>query len=296
MIDDNAERAHLGAADDNTTNTPANTGNGPAPPTTMTAPLDMKFVDPFAHYAASEGGEAFFDGDYVKLDQDRQEFLRGQQKEPIGVTEAFVADMHQARHGSIKFKGDGGGVERHTVLIIECPELPACPACGNIVEEHDDKRCDWRSIVYLPLRSVTDPDDVVCFTGTGKGARRAVANLCRVYARAGADRKGKSPVITLNTFEFENKAGGRTTWPDFKLIGWDFFTPGVPAPEAKPVAVPITPPPPSSGGAPAMPVAPKAAKALPKRDDLDDEIPFVLAFFIVSAVAWLVAGGSTLFV
>src|SRR5262249_60645577 len=34
--------------------------------------------------------------------------------------------------------------------------------CGNIVDEHDDKRCDWRPVVYLPLRSVTDPDDVVC--------------------------------------------------------------------------------------------------------------------------------------
>jgi hypothetical protein len=27
---------------------------------------------------------------------------------------------------------------------------------------------------------------------------------------------------------------------------------------------------------------------------MDDEIPFALAFFVVSAVAWLVAAGSTL--
>lgn len=31
-----------------------------------------------------------------------------------------------------------------------------------------------------------------------------------------------------------------------------------------------------------------------RKDDLDDEIPFVLAFFIINAAAWLVAGGSTL--
>ena len=30
------------------------------------------------------------------------------------------------------------------------------------------------------------------------------------------------------------------------------------------------------------------------KDDLDDTIPFALAFFIVSAVAWLAAGGSSL--
>jgi hypothetical protein len=30
------------------------------------------------------------------------------------------------------------------------------------------------------------------------------------------------------------------------------------------------------------------------RDEMDDEVPFALAFFIISAVTWLVAGGSTL--
>lgn len=36
-------------------------------------------------------------------------------------------------------------------------------------------------------------------------------------------------------------------------------------------------------------------EAAPKKSgDMDDEIPFVLAFFIVSAVAWLVASGGTL--
>jgi hypothetical protein len=39
--------------------------------------------------------------------------------------------------------------------------------------------------------------------------------------------------------------------------------------------------------------APASAQASLK-DELDDEVPFVLAFFIVSAVAWLTAGGSAL--
>jgi len=235
----------------------------PATAKADTPPPGHKLVDPFGHYAAIEGGDAFFNGDYAKIDQE-DGWVRGQKKEPIGATEPFVANMHEARHGWIKFaKGDGEGVERHTILIMECPELPPCPACGNIVDEHDDKRCDWRPVVYLPLRSVTDPDDVVCFTGTGKGARRAVAQLCRVYAREGADRQGKSPAITLNTWSFDNKSGGKTTWPDFKIVGWEFFTPGVPAPEPKLVAVPIAPPSP--------PATPRKRGAV---GDMDDEIPF----------------------
>ena len=83
----------------------------------------------------------------------------------------------------------------------------------------------------------------MCFTGNGLGARRAVAQLCRIYAREGADHQGKSPTILLETRSFKNNAGGTTTWPVFKLIGWEYFTAGVPAPQ-------------------------------PRQGDMDDEIPF----------------------
>src|SRR5262245_66112750 len=91
----------------------ANAGNGAAPPTTNAPPAlpagppGMKLVDPFAHYATIEGGDVFFNGDYAKVDQEHG-WVRGQEKEPIGATEAFVAKMHEARHGHIKFaKSDG---------------------------------------------------------------------------------------------------------------------------------------------------------------------------------------------
>jgi len=232
---------------------------------TPTVPPGHKLVDPFAHYATIVGGDAFFNGDYAKIDQEHHGWVRGREKEPIGATEAFVAKMHEARHGHIKFpKNDGESVEHCTALIMEHPELPPCPACGNIADEHDDKRCDWRSAVYLPLRWVTDPSDVMCFTGNGLGARRAVAQLCRIYAREGADHQGKSPTILLETRSFKNNAGGRTTWPVFKLIGWDYFTPGVPAPQPWPVAVAIAPPSP--------PATPRKRGAVGDMDD--DEIPF----------------------
>jgi hypothetical protein len=230
---------------------------------TPPVPPGHKLVDPFAHYAQLEGGEAFFDGDYVKLDQDTG-WIRGQGKAPIGATEAFVAKMHEARHGHIKFaKSDGESVKHRTELIMECPELPPCPACGNIADEHDDKRCDWRPAVYLPLRSVTDPSEVLCFTGNGLGARRALAQLCRSYAREGADHQGKSPTILLETRSFKNNAGGTTTWPVFKLIGWEFFAPGVPAPQPQPIAIPI-----------ASPSSPAPGRKRAVGGDLDDEIPF----------------------
>jgi hypothetical protein len=240
---------------------PTSTGNGPTPP-------DTKLVDPFAHYAMLEGGESFFDGDYVRLDQKTGQYVRGQSKEPIDANEVFVANVHESRHGWIMFGEEG--VERQTWLIIERPVLPPCPSCSDTVNNHDDKHCNWKPTVYLPMRSASDADDVVCFTGGGKGARRALAQLCSIYAREGADRRGRSPKITLDSFSFENKSGGKTFWPDFSnIVGWEFFTPGVATPEPKLIAIPTTPPTPA-----------KTAKALPpkhKKDvsgDLDDEIPF----------------------
>jgi hypothetical protein len=261
--------------------THASTASVPA--ATATAPPGMKLVDPFAHYAASEG-DAFFDGDYVKLDQ-KLGWICGQEKKLIGATETFVAAVHDARHGWISF---GENTERHTELIIDKPELLPCFACGGTAQEHDDnpKQCDWRPVVYLPLRSATNPnDDAICFTGTGKGARKALGQLCGTYRRSSTDRQGKSPVLILKSRSFPNGSGGTTAWPVFKIVGWEFFTPGVPAPEPTLVAVSIAPP--SSPATPKLagafgssgPSVRERAPALAgagagKGGDLDDKIPF----------------------
>ncbi len=52
----------------------------------------------------------------------------------------------------------------------------------------------------------------------------------------------------------------------------------------------------ANGGAPAAskPPLPPTRTAAAKQDDMDDTIPFTLAFLIISAVAWLVAGSGTL--
>jgi hypothetical protein len=97
----------------------------------------------------------------------------------------------------------------------------------------------------------------LCYTGTGKGARKALAQLCGLYSRA--DRQGKSPVLVLKSRSFTNDSGGTTVWPVFnKPINWEFFEPDTPAPPVRPIAVNIPPPP-----------------SLPKpAGDLNDEIPF----------------------
>jgi len=222
---------------------------------------DTRRANPFALYAELYGGEAFFEGDYIKLTQDNG-WVRGQNKEPINTTEMFVANLQEARHGWIKFDGDK--TERKTVLIMDNPQGIPREECGDMeTRRWKDNRDPWMPVIYLPMRCLSD-DSVVCFTGTGMGASRAVGELCRIYGRPGADRGGKMPVVLLDSFTFENRQGGTTRWPRFKIVDWQFFEPDTPAPPVELVEVSVVAP----------PAAKTKALAAPKRQDMDDEIPF----------------------
>ena len=57
----------------------------------------------------------------------------------------------------------------------------------------------------------------------------------------------------------------------------------------------ISPPKSATGnsGLPSGPLLPPSRIVAPKSDDMDDSIPFVLAFLAVSAVTWLIISGSS---
>jgi len=236
-----------------------------APAAAMTAPPNHELVNPFARYGALEGSSSFFSGDYLRLDQ-KLGYVRGQEKTPIDTARGYVTNMMEAHHGYVKFaKGGDGRAEHDVELIHKRPDLWLCKACSRSAQEHDkdQKRCDWKPTVYLPLRLHDDPTDpAMCFTGTGKGARVAVGELCKAYGRPGADRGGRDFVVMLETRSFPNTEGGTTVWPVFRPIGAEFFVPGTPAPTVQPVAVPIAPP------------VKLAAPADAKHGDLDDNVPF----------------------
>lgn len=245
----------------NADNDAKSTKTAPAAKAVAAAPPSQQLVNPYARYGELEGGTSFFAGDYLRLDQ-KVGYVRGQNKTPVDTKQGYVISMMEAGHGFVKFARGGDGRPEHDVCLIrEQPELSPCKACGRSAREHDEhpKQCDWRPTVYLPLRPFGDPSDVICFTGTGKGARIAVAELCKVYGRPGADRGGRDFVIMLETRSFPNSEGGTTVWPVFRQIGVEFFVPDTPAPPTALIAAPTTA---------------SAAKALAKRGDMDDEIPF----------------------
>src|SRR5262249_37142524 len=130
-------------------------------------------------------------------------------------------------------------------------------------DDYGKRKDPWQRGVYLPMKCSTD-GDIGAFKATGKSAIREIGEFVGMYGSA--DRKGKLPVVKIESRSFETDYGP-TFVPVFKLTDWVFWENDEPTPMPEPVVVPTAPPP-----APPM-------KALPPKGnsgggDMDDEIPF----------------------
>ena len=93
---------------------------------------------------------------------------------------------------------------------------------GSWPEGIDGSPADPWSLQYLlPLEKTSD-GEVVIFTTSSIGGRRAVADLCAAYAK----RKAKiascgQPIVKLAKTEMPTKKFGRVPRPQFEIVGWD---------------------------------------------------------------------------
>src|SRR5580700_1697976 len=102
---------------------------------------------------------------------------------------------------------------------------------GNWPEGIDGNPSDpWSMQYLLPLERVSD-GEVVIFTTSSIGGRRAVADVCAAYAK----RKGKSascgqPIVRLGKAEMPTRKFGKVPRPVFDIVGWDEPSPDVMGP------------------------------------------------------------------
>jgi hypothetical protein len=219
-------------------------------------------IDPFALYVRREGGGSFFDGDLVFFNGQTGKWSRGQEKNPVNTTAAFLINMHEIYVGWIRLVEDEKTRREIGRVIDGYQRLPRA-ALGDTDKRswpHDrsggDPQDPWKPVTYLCMRD--EDGEPVVFGPFSMTARKAVADFVAIYCRQ--DRGGKFPVVLLESRSFKNQSGGLTYVPDFKIIDWKFWD-GTPAPKVQPVALP------SASSAPA---------AITARADIDmeDEIPF----------------------
>lgn len=162
----------------------------------------------------------------------------------------------------IKFH-DGKVVERRTYPVItgkvppdreQLDELALDSTGAPLPADHqpgwepglDGRPADpWVYQHLLPLEN--EQNELVLFVTSSVGGKRAVADLCKTYARR-TSRIGNSeqPVIKLSKAIMPSKKFGDVPRPDFEIVGWDTRREGI-----RTVNAPDT-----------------------LRDEMDDEIPY----------------------
>jgi len=248
------------------TNVPAVTSNA------LTPPPGMRLVDPLDLYLEREAGGPDFDGDFLNFNGQTGGWTRGRDREAIGATVPFLVNLPGMAVGHVKLV-DGKIVDHAIGLVREGFQRKPREELDDYDEScwPTNKRGEpidpWKKTTYLPMRCLEDGEPVVYgpLAPTHLAAIKQFVKTCRR-----TDLDGKCPMVLLGSTNFKNQHGGVTYKPDFKIIGEDYWEPGIPAPPMTPVAVPITPPP---SPATAKLAAPVKAKP-PGRNNMDDEIPF----------------------
>ena len=236
--------------------------------TAVTAPPSTRFVHPLDLYLEREpgGGGFLIDGEFITINGQTGAWARGSNKEPISATTPFLVNLNGMAIGRVKLV-DNEIVDREIGLVAEGYERKARAKLGDCderrwpIDKRTNKRVDpWKPTTWLPMRCMED-DKLVVFGPLAPTQLEAIKRFVSVCRRT--DRGGKDPLINLVSESFPIRHGGVTYKPVFKIIGWEYWEPGVPAPQPRPIAVPIA--------SPSPPATPRKRGAV---DDMDDEIPF----------------------
>ncbi len=152
------------------------------------------------------------------------DYLIGEELIPLGTE--FVAHAIGWTKCWIKFV-DGEVAERKVYRISQGEKPPEREDLDDLEKDNwpegiDGKPADPWSLQYLvPLESISG-GEIVIFTTSSFGGRRAVADLCAAYAkRTKKIANSGQPIVKLAKAEMPTKKFGKVPRPQFEIIGWD---------------------------------------------------------------------------
>jgi hypothetical protein len=66
-------------------------------------------------------------------------------------------------------------------------------------------------------------DEIICFTSSSDGGRKAVAKLADIYDRLRHRHKAKMPVVKLTSESYQHKLYGKILKPVFRIVDWVYW-------------------------------------------------------------------------
>ena len=154
-------------------------------------------VSPWREAVNDEVGANF--GTFLKFA--KGDWLLGEEGKKVPAEATFVANMEEYYRGWVRW-WDGKPTDHLIGRVVDRHIVPARETLGDLEESNWEtesnglRRDPWSRTCYLALRNVSD-DEIVCFTSSSDGGRKAVAKLADRYDKLRHRFKAKMPVVNL---------------------------------------------------------------------------------------------------
>jgi hypothetical protein len=180
-------------------------------------------VSPYREAVNDEVGASF--GTFLKFN--KGDWILGEEEKhvPEGVT--FVANMEEYYRGWVRW-WDGKPTDHLIGRVVDRHSVQAREELGDLdeskweTEPNGLRRDPWSRTCYLALRNASD-EEIVCFTSSSDGGRKAAAKLADRYDRLRHRHKAKMPVIGLSSESYQHKTYGKILKPMFQIVDWAYW-------------------------------------------------------------------------
>jgi hypothetical protein len=143
-------------------------------------------------------------------------YFVGEEEVPLGTR--YLAHATAWTKAWIKF-ADDKVVDRKHYRVARGER----PADRNDLDDLDKAFTEddpWSLQYMVPFENM-DNGEIVIFTTSSIGGRRAVAELCDAYAKRRKRGYNGQPIIQLETVNMPTKLWGDVPRPHFGIVGWD---------------------------------------------------------------------------
>ena len=180
-------------------------------------------VSPWREAVNDEVGASF--GAFLKFT--KGDWTLGEDDQEVPPDARFVANLEEYYRGWVRW-WDGKPTDHLIGRVIDRHRVPPREELGDLdeskweTEPSGARRDPWAKTVYLAMRDMSN-DEIVCFTSSSDGGRKAVARLADHYDRKRHLFKAKMPIVCLEQESYQHKVYGKILKPRFNVVDWAYW-------------------------------------------------------------------------
>jgi hypothetical protein len=180
-------------------------------------------LSPWREAVNDEIGADF--GSFLKFA--KGDWLLGEEGKKVPKEARFVANLHEYYRGWVRW-WDGKPTEHLIGRVVDRFRVVPREELGDLdentweTETNGARRDPWARTCYLAMRDLSN-DEIVCFTSSSDGGRKAVARLAERYDRLRRRHKAKFPAVYLDSESYQHSMYGKILKPVFRIVDWTYW-------------------------------------------------------------------------